>query len=116
MTSQRTFASTAMAVLLQEFPFSSRSDTEATLRAKAAAYGIGPYDQSTVDRLRRLKDRLQSDARAHAWSAYAVAPVSDLDSFDRARMVEDYAKAFPDVSHDLLASAVDQAIFWYILK
>ena len=84
--------------LAWEFSFTDIKETEAKIKRKLRAKKIGKYDQQRVDRLRRLKDAVQTEiSKCHKSKYYSksAGEFADMKDFDTLRMTEDLAAEFP---------------------
>lgn len=112
-----TYDGEVLGILAGEFPSSPRAEADRKIRRTLRAKKLGEYDAARIDMLRRFKDTVQAEVHRFTASAYYVAtgdPLSDyaeMEDFDRERMAQDYASAFPSIAPALVAQFVDLCVF-----
>jgi len=117
--SDRTADSVALEVLAYEFDADDTAESERKIRRRLRYHGLGPYRQDRVDLLRRLKDEIQAEIHRSTRSRYYTPSQSRyaaLEDFDVARMVRDYAAAFPQVPQAEIAAFVPFAVYLYHMR
>ena len=101
-----TYDSEALAVLVYEFPFSNKKETEDTIRRRLQRKKLGDFDLERVSLLRRMKDQLQGEIGKQEQSIYYRGPLDmktrlekyvQLNDFDIPKLKMDMCAAYPDI-------------------
>ncbi len=106
-------------ILVYEFPFDDKRETEAKIDRKLRAKKIGKYHQQRIDLLRRFKDDVQAEISKGRESKYCTNPhgeFADMKDFDRDRMSRELAAAFPAIHEQSISQFVEYAIYLYYLR
>jgi len=105
--------------LAWEFSFTDIKETEAKIKRKLRAKKLGKYDQQRVDRLRRLKDAVETEVKKCDKSKYyskLAGEFADMKDFDTLRMTEDFATAFPEVPKQSIHEFVEYFIYLHYIR
>ena len=105
--------------LAWEFSFTDIKETEAKIKRKLRAKKLGKYDQQRVDRLRRLKDAVETEVKKCHKSKYyskLAGEFADMKDFDTLRMTEDFATAFPEVPKQSIHEFVEYFIYLHYIR
>ena len=106
-------------MLVYEFDFDDRVESNRKIKRKLRYHGLGTYAQDRVDLLRALKDEVQREIDLGQNSRYFVGPpgkYSSMNDFDIDSMAADLAKAFPTVPKDELVGFLGFAVYAYYLR
>lgn len=108
-----------LTILAREFSSTDIKETEAKIKRKLRAKNIGKYDQQQVNRLRRLKDALQTEiSKCHKSKYYSklAGEFANMKDFDTLRITEDFAAAFPEVPKQSIHSFVEYFIYLHYIR
>ena len=108
-----------MWILGYEFPFSDKRETEAKIKRKLRRSKLGGYDQPRIDLLRRFKDEIQAEIsrwRESKYYTHSHGEYADARDFDKVRIAEDFAEAFPSIPKESISQFVDSAVYLYYLR
>ncbi|MCA1603678.1 MAG: hypothetical protein LC776_19245 [Acidobacteria bacterium] len=108
-----------LTILAWEFSFTDIQETEAKIKRKLRAKKIGKYDQQRVNRLRRLKEAVQTEiTKCHKSKYYlkSAGEFADMKDFDTLRMTEDFAAAFPEVPKQSIHEFVEYFIYLHYIR
>jgi hypothetical protein len=106
-------------VLAYEFGIDDRAEAERKIKRRLLYHSLGPYRQDRIDLLRCLKDTIQAEihrARRSQYYAGSHGRYAALEDFDVARMVHDFADAFPQVPEAEIAAFVPFAVYLFYLR
>src|SRR4029453_10302832 len=105
--------------LAWEFSFTDIKETEAKIKRKLRAKKLGKYDQQRVDRLRRLKDAVETEVKKCDKSKYyskLAGEFADMKDFDTLRMAEDFVTVFPEVPKQSIHEFVEYFIYLHYIR
>ena len=105
--------------LAREFSCTDIEETEAKIKRKLRAKKLGKYDQQRVNRLRRLKDAVQTEVLKCDKSKYyskLVGEFAAMKDFDTLRMTDDFATAFPEVPKQSIHEFVEYFIYLHYIR
>jgi len=108
-----------LTILAREFSATDIKETEAKIKRKLRAKKIGEYDHQRVDRLRRLKDAVQTEVNKCRESNYyskLAGEFADMKDFDTLRMTENFAAAFPEVPKQSIHEFVEYFIYLHYIR
>jgi hypothetical protein len=108
-----------LTILAREFSITDTKETEAKIKRKLRAKKIGKYDQQRVNRLRHLKDAVQTEvSKCHKSKYYSelAGEFADMKDFDTLRMTEDFAAAFPEVPKQSIHEFVEYVIYLHYIR
>lgn len=114
-----TAAEVILGVLVYEFEFHVHEEAEATIKKRLRYYKLGPYVQSEVDLLRRLKDSLQLEIGNYRESKFYLGLHGNyvaLEDFDVPGMIAEYHAKFPEVAIREIEWFVRFAVYAYYLR
>jgi hypothetical protein len=106
-------------VLAYEFAFDDPVESERKMRRRLRYYGLGPYQQARVDRLRRLKNEIQSEIHRGRQSRYFAGShgkYAVLEDFDAERLIRDLSESYPDIPREEIQAFVPFAVYLYYLR
>lgn len=120
MTSKRppTYESAVLGVLIYEFSFSNKEDSDLKIRNTLKRKKLGAYNPARVDVLRHLKDEVHGEIAHRERSRYftgAHGEYTDIKDFDVERLAADVAVKYPTVPREEIAPFVSMAVFVYHL-
>jgi len=107
-----------LTILAREFS-SDIKETETKIKRKLSAKKLGKYDQPRVNRLRRLKDAVQTEVKKCDKSKYyskLAGEFADMKDFETLRMTEDFATTFPEVPKQSIRSFVEYFIYLHYIR
>jgi hypothetical protein len=117
---------TADAVILDtlrgEFEFHDHTAAEEKIRRRLRYYRAGPYEQTRVDLLRRLKNQVRDELQRvlHGGkSRYFVAPrgaYTAMEDIDGERLTRDLCESYPKVPPEEIAAFIPGAVYYYYLR
>jgi hypothetical protein len=118
---ESTYESVALSVLVYEFPFSERRETEKKIESRLKRKKLGALDGARVELLRRLKDDVQKEIGRQGDSAYYVGPASprrqevfvEMSDFDLPRLTADMVERHPEIPAAEIRWFVPFATFIY---
>jgi hypothetical protein len=96
-----TAAEVILGVLVYEFDIKRREETDAKIKKRLRYYKLGPYVQSEVDLLRRLKELLLAEIGRYQQSKYYVGThgyYAAIEDFDVPRMISECHAMFPEIA------------------
>jgi len=105
--------------LAREFSCTDIEETEAKIKRKLRAKKLGKYDQQRVNRLRRLKDAVQTEVLKCDESKYyskLAGEFAAMKDFDTLRMTDDFATAFPEVPKQSIHEFVEYFIYLHYIR
>ena len=105
--------------LAREFSCTDIEETEAKIKRKLRAKKLGKYDQQRVNRLRRLKDAVQTEVLKCDKSKYyskLAGEFAAMKDFDTLRMTDDFATAFPEVPKQSIHEFVEYFIYLHYIR
>src|SRR5688572_26029206 len=107
-----------LTILAREFS-SDIKETETKIKRKLSAKKLGKYDQPRVNRLRRLKDAVQTEVKKCDKSKYyskLAGEFADMKDFETLRMTEDFATTFPEVPKQSIRRFVEYFIYLHYIR
>ena len=108
-----------LTILAREFSSTDTKETEAKIKRKLRAKMLGKYDQQRVNRLRHLKDAVQTEVKKCDKSKYyskLAGEFADMKDFDTLRMTEDFNAAFPEVPKQSIHEFVEYFIYLHYIR
>lgn len=118
-TKPAAYEDAVLTILAWEFSFTDIKETEAKIKRKLRSKKIGKYDQQRVDRLRRLKDAVQTEISKCRQSQYyskLAGEFASMKDFDTLRMTADFAAAFPEVPKQSIIEFVEYSIYLHYIR
>ena len=118
-TTKLTYEDAVLTIMAREFSATDVKESEAKIKRKLRVKNLGKYDQQRVDRLRRLKDAVQTEiSKCHKSKYYSKLPgeFADMKDFDTLRITEDFAAAFPEVPKQSIRSFLEYFIYLHYLR
>jgi len=118
-TKPTTYEDAVLTIMAREFSSTDIKETEAKIKRKLRAKKIGEYDHQRVDRLRRLKDAVETEiSKCHESNYYSklAGEFADMKDFDTLRMTEDLAAAFPEVPKQSIHEFVEYFIYLHYIR
>ena len=115
----RTSDSVILDVLAYEVGFDDPREAEGKIRRRLRNHGLGPYQQSRVDLLRRFKNEIQGEIHRNKRSRYYVGShgvYAAMEDFDVERLTQDLSASYPDLPREEIAAFVPRAIYYYFLR
>lgn len=106
-------------VLLMEFSHSNRADIDDQIRQRLQRERLGPWDEERIERLRRLKDDLQSEISPIHPSHFkreGGGEYAKIEDWDRGALLEHFKLRHPQVSERALEDILVRAIYYYYLR
>jgi hypothetical protein len=107
-------------VLAYEFESDDRTEAEKKIKRRLRYHGVGPYRQTRVDLLRRLKDEVRGEIERYERSRYFAGfhggGYAAMEDFDIERMTRDLSASYPDVARDEIAAFVPSAVYLYYMR
>jgi hypothetical protein len=114
-----TYESTALDVLVYEFPFSDKAAAEAKIKRRLQRKKLGAYDPERIDLLRRLKDELQEEISKFEKSSYFTHrhdTYCDMRDFDVPRLTKDMITRYPQIPEEEIENFAPFCVFLYYLR
>ena len=108
-----------LTILAREFSCTDSKVTEAKIKRKLSAKKLGKYDQQRVNRLRRLKEAVQTEVRKCDKSKYyskLAGEFAAMTDFETLLMTEDFAAAFPEVPKLSIHEFVEYFIYLHYIR
>ena len=118
-TKPTAYEDAVLTILAREFSSTDIKETKAKIKRKLRAKKIGEYDHQRVDRLRRLKDAVQTEiskCRKSTYYSKLAGEFADMKDFDTLRMTEDFAAAFPEVPKQSIHEFVEYFIYLHYIR
>ena len=126
MCSSPEYDSAALSVIGYEFGFSDKGRIDAQIREELLRKGLGAFDATRINLLRRFKDSVQAEVTLGPKSKYYKGAYGKFDSqdrqysdfrdFDSERMAVDYAAEFPEITEKAVKAFVGFAVYLYYLR
>lgn len=109
-----------LSVLLWEFSFDDKRETETKIKRKLRRKKLGKYDQERVVLLRRFKDAVQAEAHKRRNSKYHTGrshgEFADIKDFDLVTMKREMASAFPGIHRQSVEQFIEYGIYLYYIR
>lgn len=89
------------------------------IKRKLRSAGLGKYDQTRVDLLRRLRYAVQKEIRLYGNSKYYKGPKAEttsLDDYDFEGLVGHFCRAYPDISSWDMRTIIGFSLYLYYLR
>ena len=118
-TNLSAYEDAVLTILAREFSLTEIKETEAKIKRKLRVKKLGKYDQQRVNRLRSLKDAVQTEiSKRHKSKYYSklAGEFSNMKDFDTPRMIEDLGAAFPEVPKQSIRPFVEYFIYLHYLR
>jgi len=118
-TKPTAYEDAVLAILAREFSLTEIKATEAKIKRKLREKKIGKYDEQRVNRLRLLKDAVQTEINKCHQSKYSSKQAGEsasMKDFDTPRMTEDFAAAFPEVPKQSILEFVEYFLYLHYIR
>ena len=118
-TENETYAWVCYTILAYEIAGEPPALAERKIKRKLRAKELGPYDQERVSVLRRLRDALKSEIRLYRKSNYYRGPTgatASLEDYDFDGLVDNFSRAFPEVSKADMRGNVNFSLYLFYLR
>jgi hypothetical protein len=106
-------------VLAYEIDEEPSSLAERRIKRKLRSAGLGKYDQSRVDLLRRVRNAIKGEVRLYAKSKFYRGPTgatAGLDDYDFDGLVGHFRNVFPEISDWDMRTIVNFSLYLFYLR
>ena len=117
-----TYESEALGVLVYEFSFSNKAESDEKIKRRLRRKKLGKFDPDRINLLRLLKDELQKEIGRFAKSRYYIGPTDrkqrlrkyvEVGDFDIPRLTADMSARYPAVPKKEIKWFVPFSVFVY---
>lgn len=118
-TKPTSYEDAVLGILAWEFSSTDIKETEAKIKRKLRTKNIGKYEQQRVDRLRHLKDVVQTEISKSQNSKYysnSAGEFASMKDFDTKRMTDDLAAVFHEVPKQSIHDFVEYFIYLHYIR
>jgi hypothetical protein len=117
-----TYESEAIGVLVYEFSFSDKAESDEKIKRRLRRKKLGNFDPDRINLLRLLKDELQKEIARFAKSSYYIGPADrkkrlrkyvEVSDFDIPRLTADMSARFSAIPKKEIKWFVPFSVFVY---
>jgi hypothetical protein len=113
------YESEVLSVLASELTGDDPREADAKIEQRLRVKQLGAFDSARVEALRSFKTELADEIHRGSRSLYftgAHGLYASPEDFDHQRLVNDFSKKHPDISHEAVTAFIPIAVYWYYLR